>query len=633
MDANNGNFDQFGNLRASGLDGHHTMNNSTKRPVESSAANRMDQLLAYTTTELDSEYRPEYAPKRPRLHDDYAAAAQLDNPALTTRHHHEWNPDALHYGVSGGGAITAVAALEDNDDDARIAATVAEFRASYDSKWGQPSMGPSHHHGLLTEGNIETAAAATSHRVDYAEMTHAPHAYPTHTQLEENDVTAALSLLSSPPKNSVAHGFGTATDVSSLSGQFEEKPYMASAGAMRLMLPKKDYGQIPESEIEAKVAASVALVGFPETQTDPDRLLAIRSIVTGSPNKVKAAPVASATTPAVKNEAAADDPFPSKSKKSKSKKEKLLDNKKPIQERVLAAKKETTLATNLLRGKGDLADCLPREDCLLLGRLWIFTVQQLMFALAAYSNQEGQEFYDDIVSVLAHSKQMSAPVRVSTSATDAPHTPNPDVGVPVSDNVMLGGVPDESENVGGSASLSAGLHEAANEKINRWSTVVAEFAKKGVPKPLDQTFRFDGAIQILFPPSFLNFLRSINMRTLWNFMSTRKTEAGAMCELMTIWRRECGLSQIPHLGLARHILAAGCRVEAALAALPSVPKEDRIWMKDPIFTMTGAARDFLVHDQRIFSAFEFVSMRTKDVSMHLEGELIRTAVYRLWKSI
>lgn len=178
-----------------------------------------------------------------------------------------------------------------------------------------------------------------------------------------------------------------------------------------------------------------------------------------------------------------------------------------------------------------------------------------------------------------------------------------------------------AEDVGFSNIIPNDVQKEASERIASWKKAVAKYqANEAEKTPADKRFRLDGAIKVLFPVATLNFLISIEVETLWNFLSMRKTETGALCGLMSIWRRECGLSPIPDLGLAKHILGVASRIEAALSAIPPVAGEDIIWMKDPIYMLTGAARDFLILHKKFTSAAKFASMKTKEVSVLLEGK-------------
>jgi hypothetical protein len=157
------------------------------------------------------------------------------------------------------------------------------------------------------------------------------------------------------------------------------------------------------------------------------------------------------------------------------------------------------------------------------------------------------------------------------------------------------------------------------EKISSWRSAIAEF--RSIPRiktPVQLRFHLDGPIKLLFPESTQNFCKSIELETLFSFLALRKSETGAVCDLMSVWRRECQMSTVPDLGLARHFLGIASRIEAVLSAYPPIAEADRGWMLDPISGLTGAARDFLIRHQKITSAAYFLSLRTKEVANILE---------------
>lgn len=351
------------------------------------------------------------------------------------------------------------------------------------------------------------------------------------------------------------------------------------------------------------------------------RHLAIRSIVTGSPSKLmNAGKPNKVTSHSTRMEEDVGKPRP----KKRVKREKITIDK-PLHERPLLSKKDSDQATALLSGKGDLADFLPREDCFILGKLWIFTAKQLSAALNSDSLPLGTPFrasYEEIIHELTHrnfqTRAPPIPVTQSANAEGNTATSGESIEVPsATDGTTTLGTTTTAIDDFHSTKVESSLSNAM-DKIATWKEALDKYQTSVTKQEFNKCFRFDGALQILFPLSFLNFVRSARIETLWDFLSMKKTEAGAICEVMLIWRRECGLERIPHIGLARHFLSVANRVEAALSAIPSVPRNDRAWMKDPMNTLTGAGRDFLIFDQKIVSAVEFLSMRTKDASKNLE---------------
>lgn len=171
------------------------------------------------------------------------------------------------------------------------------------------------------------------------------------------------------------------------------------------------------------------------------------------------------------------------------------------------------------------------------------------------------------------------------------------------------------------AAALSGLDKAerrtAEARMETWRELIG---KTKTPKSIDEQFPVDGPIGcLLLPVATRNFLASIPIKSLHGFLSLKKTETGAICEMFRIWRRNCDLSDMAALALGRHLISLASRIERALSSSPPIVDADtRQWMLDPIVVLTGAARDFLVLDQKIYSATDFLEMRTKDLAMKLE---------------
>jgi hypothetical protein len=70
-------------------------------------------------------------------------------------------------------------------------------------------------------------------------------------------------------------------------------------------------------------------------------------------------------------------------------------------------------------------------------------------------------------------------------------------------------------------------------------------------------------------------------------------------EMFRAWRRNCGLKRI------------SSRIEMAVASKEGIDASDIEWINDAMVIVTGAAKDFIVDECKIFSAELFVEMRTK----------------------
>ena len=286
--------------------------------------------------------------------------------------------------------------------------------------------------------------------------------------------------------------------------------------------------------------------------------------------------------------------------------------------KVLTAKKERDAAEALLSGKDDLLDILPREDCFFLAEeSWIFTVQQLRAVLGVGSSlsEDKVKSYREMLISKLEKKQEALKSKVPNMDPDVPRKVIDSVAsISKDDSESLAPKAGEEE-VSGDTSNEKHAEVSPEERVTFWKRQV-ELAICN-RKPIDLRFPLDGPISSLFPKSARNFLATAKVGTLFKFLSLKKTETGAICDFLKVWRRECQLPELSLLALAKHLLGITARVEAAIAVVEPIDERNRRWMIDPIIVMTGAARDFLVEDQGIMTATEFVDARTKELALKL----------------
>ena len=358
----------------------------------------------------------------------------------------------------------------------------------------------------------------------------------------------------------------------------------------------------------------------------------------------------------------------------------------PLESRVFYSKKEIDSATAFLEGKEDLCECLPLDDCFLLGEMfWIFTVKQLELALDEKSSQNRiQEIITKIPNIptatnvikstalgtaaitsdpqasassivdqsasrgsdrdtlmmekggikkdeFSHSPESSPVDGVKGTSQQSPTHQDPSDGngivildaTAVNESESISNVPatmPETEMTPQDYEVILDGEVVMQERISFWRQAISTFRDQGSSKTEPQKrFRLDGPIKILFPQATLNFFKSIRLETLWTFMALRKSETGAICDLMNIWRRKCKMEVVvPDIGLGRHFLAISARIETVLIAFPPIPEKDRGWILDPISGITGAARDFLIRDRNIMSGVDFLDIKTKQLADILE---------------
>jgi hypothetical protein len=159
----------------------------------------------------------------------------------------------------------------------------------------------------------------------------------------------------------------------------------------------------------------------------------------------------------------------------------------------------------------------------------------------------------------------------------------------------------------------------AEARLEEWKKLVDSAVHGGSTSrsSISDRFPLDGPISCLLPTSTQNFLASVKVSSLYEFLSMRRTETGAICDMLRVWREECGLSDLNHLALAKHFLGVSSRLEVAICSVVPIDKKTQRWMNDPIIVMTGAAREFLVDHLSIITARQFIETRTKELSEKL----------------
>ena len=325
--------------------------------------------------------------------------------------------------------------------------------------------------------------------------------------------------------------------------------------------------------------------------------------------------------------------------------EKPAPKKKPSKpvKKVLVAKKESDLAVNFLNGKHDLADVLPEKDCLFLAsQFWVFTHEQLRFLIRRASEEEpsledgeAQKYLtrDQVLAKIAASDILNpktqTDVCVKMEDEETPVQPEVNVdsmdidekkGIQKDDSGEAGkdeqAASDTQDSAGDSGTSNEALRSTAEARLRQWTEMLDQ-AKDKPRYTIEERFALSGGVSTLLTPTTLNFLGTVDIKTLLSFLALKKTETGAICDFFLTWRKKCGLAPLTHLGVAKYLLGVNARIESALSSIPPVDEDKRHWMMDPIIVMTGAAREFLVDDQKILTAFDFVHTRTKDLSLAL----------------
>lgn len=166
--------------------------------------------------------------------------------------------------------------------------------------------------------------------------------------------------------------------------------------------------------------------------------------------------------------------------------------------------------------------------------------------------------------------------------------------------------------------------ERAEITLEEWSRSLKSGIKSN---STEKRFRLEGPISSLLPNATLNFLRTAGVQTVFELLSLRRTETGAICDMLRVWRDMCGLPELNHLALAKHLLGVSWRLETAITSILPIDRITRRWMNDPIIVMTGAAREFLVDFLEILFARQFLAARTKELSEKLVEWRVKKGSY------
>lgn len=444
---------------------------------------------------------------------------------------------------------------------------------------------------------------------------------------------------------------------------------------------------MPSSGFASTSISSPPRASYQSQALSADKRPSIRSIVLGSVAKAVVEPAAKTAPEVSDAHAAPDtavvvkvpDVPTSKATEPPKKKRKMKPAKK-----VLVSRKEKLMAISLLQGAVELECCLPIEDAKFLAEAcWIFTVQQLEWIITksqdesmetdAANHSTARMLLDQIIVKLATGDIIGPPTPTGrqlmdgsssrTSTTLPAHTdtvssvivpireeaePNSEVkssnivvvelGAASTGDKLVPHLPSgndkpqstgiletskiEDKATGSVTSLTDRQRNAASAKLDTWRKLLAQFDPL-TRKPLEEQFRLNGPIFFLIPEATRNFLASVPIISLYGFLSLRKTETGAICDMYRLWRKHCSLPDLAPLVLGRHLISTASRIESALTSSPPVDDYTRKWTSDPMVALTGAARDFLVFDQGLFTAYEFVEKKTKDLAAKLEEWRVR----------
>jgi hypothetical protein len=159
--------------------------------------------------------------------------------------------------------------------------------------------------------------------------------------------------------------------------------------------------------------------------------------------------------------------------------------------------------------------------------------------------------------------------------------------------------------------------EAAEVKLESWKSAIEEWRKESNTNDaalMEEQFPLTGPLSCLLPVCALRFFASVPIKTAFDFLSIKKTETGVVIDMLQLWRSKCNLCDVGRLPLAKHLIGLAARIEGALGAIPHCDADTTEWMAGPLVVLTGAAKEFLIDEAKMYSATDFIDRRTKELS-------------------
>lgn len=248
------------------------------------------------------------------------------------------------------------------------------------------------------------------------------------------------------------------------------------------------------------------------------------------------------------------------------------------QPKALQGKKDQEAAMQILVGKTDLLQVLPRDDCIFLGKeMWIFTLQQLKYVLG---DDAACRALEEKLAKLLHPTTANSEQNPSTQLD--PYSMN--------------------------------IPSASASKLQSWKELIESWRDENVakPDPIDY-FPLNGPLSCLFPPGTFNFISSTHFKTAYDFLSLKKTELSFLVDLFITWQQECGLvGSSTRPAISNHLVGIATRIVWILGdTMPSL-KNGKSWLDfGGMVILRGAFRDFVLDHCQIFSAKQFLDTKTK----------------------
>lgn len=309
-----------------------------------------------------------------------------------------------------------------------------------------------------------------------------------------------------------------------------------------------------------------------------------------------------------------------------SEKRKRVTNKK---RKKISTEKERMAAVAILDGEIDLLLILPRDDCNFLGKkCFIFTLRQLEWVLDedvnsqdSCSRQEAREtLMRNLKEICLITHESKKTVRNSINLNEqgcSTLVSTNTIPLPASEEERILKLSQSKEILIANEIIKGkeGKDILAAEKLEVWKILIQTWKRSSVKVcDKDQFPLVDGPMSVFFPVGTLQFMESINIKALFDFLCLKKTESGLIVEMFRDWRRKCGLKDLNLLPLAKHLTGINARIEASLEGKLDAEKDLTKWITGPMVILSGAAKDFLVDYSKLFSGTQFIETKTKHLA-------------------
>mmetsp|Transcript_45752 Transcript_45752/g.51198 ORF Transcript_45752/g.51198 Transcript_45752/m.51198 type:complete len:1783 (+) Transcript_45752:215-5563(+) len=260
--------------------------------------------------------------------------------------------------------------------------------------------------------------------------------------------------------------------------------------------------------------------------------------------------------------------------------QKRMANRK-AKKKIVTEKERITLVA-MLKDKDDLLRILPTDDCNILGKeCSIFTLQQLGWVLNDDKN------LPDVSSRQKAREMMTQKLKVHLITIKKIEV------IKEKDTFQV------------------------SEKIKAWKSLIETWKEDGAKVSDVEQFPLDGPLSCFFPTGTLQFIKSVGVKTVSDFLYLKKTESGLVIEMFRAWRKICGLKDMTLHSLAKHLTGINSRIEICFKCEQIAESDSMEWMTGAMIVLTGAAKIFAVDYLKIISATQFVNSKTKILADNL----------------